>query len=232
MIANDFHFTSDIPPDSVIALGDVHGQYDLLVQFLNWVKGSDARVVLLGDLVDRAKYSGDDLHVLHEVQELCEDSEGWGLASFTCIQGNHERLLINAVDGYGYSDWVSNGGDWENLNELAKYRDFLDALPYYVTVGGTLFTHSGGIFGKNPADSMTSLHNREQFVWSRSAYREGSGLNLWSKTLTKSVFGHSPRSKKAYRVGDAICIDTAAFHTGTLTAYNSTYNTFMSFDAE
>jgi hypothetical protein len=231
-MTTNFHFTSDIPPDSVIALGDCHGQFNLLFQFLSWVKDSDARVILLGDLVDRAKYPGDDLHVLNRVQQLCEDPESWGLASFTCIQGNHERLLINAIDGYGYTDWVRNGGDWENLNELAKYRDFLDSLPYYVTVGDTLFTHSGGVYGRDPADFMDSYSNREAFVWSRTAPKKGSGLAKWSQTLKKSVFGHTPQSVMPYRVRDSICVDTGAFATGTLTAYNSCYNTFMSFDAE
>ena len=231
-MTTSFHFTSDIPPDSVIALGDVHGQYDLLFQFLSWVKDSDARVILLGDLVDRAKYPGDDLHVLHKVQKLCEDPESWGLASFTCLQGNHERLLINAIDGYGYTDWVRNGGDWESLNELAKYRDFLDSLPYYVTVGDTLFTHSGGVYGKNPADYMYSYSNREAFVWSRTAPKKGSGLAKWSQTLKKSVFGHTPKSPMPYKVGDSICIDSGAYSTGTLTSYNSRYDTFMSFEAE
>ena len=231
-MSTNFHFTSDIPPDSVIALGDVHGQYDLLFQFLSWVKDSDARIILLGDLVDRAKYPGDDLHVLNKVQQLCEDPESWGLSSFTCLQGNHERLLINAIDGYGYTDWVRNGGDWENLNELSKYRDFLDSLPYYVTVNDTLFTHSGGVYGKDPADFMNSYSNREAFVWSRTAPQNGSGLAKWSQTLRKSVFGHTPQSSMPYRIGDAICIDSGAYSTGTLTSYNSRYNTFMSFDAE
>ena len=231
-MSTNFHFTSDIPPDSVIALGDCHGQIELLFQFLSWVKDSDARVILLGDLVDRAKYPGDDLHVLYKVQQLCEDPESWGLASFTCLQGNHERLLINAIDGYGYTDWVRNGGDWESLNELAKYRDFLDALPYYVTVDDTLFTHSGGVYGKDPADFMNSYSNREEFVWSRTAPKKGAGLSEWSQTLKRSVFGHTPRSAMPYRIGDSVCIDSGAYTTGTLTAYNSTYHTFMSFSAE
>lgn len=228
----NFHFSDNIPPDSVIALGDVHGQYALLVQFLNWVKDSDARVILLGDLVDRGRYPGDDLYVLSKVQQLCEDPESWGLASFTCVQGNHERMLINAIDGYGYSDWVRNGGDWENLTELAKYRTFLDTLPYYVTVGDTLFSHTGGFHGLNPAESLHSFTNREELVWSRDAAKLGSGLAKWSNTLRKSVFGHTPKSPLPYVVDDSICIDTGAFQTGTLTAYNSTYNTFVSFDVE
>lgn len=127
---------------------------------------------------------------------------------------------------------MRNGGDWESLNELAKYRDFLDALPYYVTVDDTLFTHSGGVYGKDPADFMNSYSNREEFVWSRTAPKKGAGLSEWSQTLKRSVFGHTPRSAMPYRIGDSVCIDSGAYTTGTLTAYNSTYEWFTQFELE
>jgi len=231
-MSTNFHFTSDIPPDSVIAVGDIHGQYSQLSQFLTWVIGSDARVIFLGDLIDRAKNPGDDLKVLGLVRQMCESPEDFGLASCTSVVGNHESLFLNALDGYGYRDWVSNGGSAADMENMGMYADWLRSLPYYVTVGDTLFTHSGGVFGKNPADFMNSCSNREGFVWSRTAPKRGSGLSKWSQTLKRSVFGHTPRSAMPYKAGDSICIDSGAYRTGTLTSYNSRYNTFMSFEAE
>ena len=231
-MTTNFHFTSDIPPDSTLALGDVHGQIELLEQFVEWVRDSDARVIFLGDLIDRAKNPGDDLKVLELVRQMCESPEDFGLASCTSLLGNHEILMLNALEGYGLRDWANNGGDLANIVNMESYAEWLRSLPYYVTVGDTLFTHSGGAYGKNPADYMYSYSNREAFVWSRTAPQKGSGLAKWSQTLKKSVFGHTPRSAMPYRVGDSICVDTGAFATGTLTSYNSRYNTFMSFDAE
>jgi hypothetical protein len=49
--------------------------------------------------------------------------------------------------------------------------------------------------------------------------------------LKKSVFGHTPKSALPYAVEDSICIDTGAFQTGTLTAYNSTYDWFTQFES-
>jgi hypothetical protein len=232
MTKSSFHFTSDIPPDSTIALGDCHGQIELLEQFVGWVSGSDARVIFLGDLIDRAKNPGDDLKVLELVLQMCESPEDFGLASCTSLVGNHEMLLLDAIDGYNLRDWVSNGGSVADMDNMEAYAGWLRSLPYYVTVGDTLFTHSGGVFGRNPANFMNSHSNREAFVWSRTAPKKGSGLAKWSQTLRKSVFGHTPKSSMPYRVGDSICIDSGAYATGTLTAYNSTYNTLMSFDAE
>lgn len=231
-MCTNFHFTSDIPPDSTLALGDVHGQIELLEQFVEWVRNSDARVIFLGDLIDRAKNPGDDLRVLELVRQMCESPGDFGLASCTSLLGNHEILFLNALDGYGYRDWISNGGSSADMDDMKEYVTWLRSLPYYVTVGDTLFTHSGGVYGKDPADFMNSCTNREGFVWSRIAPMRGAGLSKWSQTLKRSVFGHTPKSAMPYYAGDSICIDTGSYVTGTLTAYNSRYHTFMSFEAE
>jgi hypothetical protein len=228
---NGFIYDDTIPLDSTIALGDVHGQYSLLTQFVDWVKGSGARVIMLGDLIDRSRNPGDDLRVLELVRDLTYDPEGWGLASFTALRGNHETMFLNALEGLGVQDWVYNGGDWENWKELSKHAGWIERLPYYVTVGDTLFSHAGCFPGEDPALSMNTLTKREAFVWNRGSFlRDGPKLEAWSKTLKKVVFGHTPESALPYRIPDGICIDTWAFRSGTLTAYNSTYNTFNQFE--
>ena len=226
-----FSFTDVIPPDSTISLGDVHGQIQLFEQFLDWVRNSDARVILLGDLIDRSRNPGDDLLVLELVQKLCQDPESWGLASFTSVQGNHERMFLNAVDGYGVFDWYRNGGDVENFSRLEKHADWIRQLPYYVTVNDTLFSHAGVFPGENPSKYMNSLTNREKFVWNRGTFlKVGPRFEEWTKTLKKCVFGHTPVSAMPYLVPNGVCIDTMSFKTGVLTAYNSTYDTFTQFE--
>lgn len=227
---NDFILDDTILPDSVIAVGDIHGCYDLYEQFLNWVRDSGARVILLGDLIDRGP---NDLGVLERTRDLIYDPEGWGLASFTALRGNHETMFLNALEGLGVEDWVYNGGDWENWKELSKHAGWIERLPYYVTVGDTLFSHAGCFPGEDPALSMNTLTKREAFVWNRGSFlRDGPKLEAWSKTLKKVVFGHTPESALPYRIPDGICIDTWAFRSGTLTAYNSTYNTFNQFTSK
>jgi serine/threonine protein phosphatase 1 len=226
-------YNSTIPPDSTIALGDVHAQYDLFVQFLDWVKGSNARIVLLGDLCDRAKNPGDDLRVLNRVRDLIQDPDQWGLASFTSVFGNHEKLLVDAADGYGWSDWVRNGGDYKNLESLKEHVEWIRELPYYVTVGSTLFSHAGTFFGEDPEASMHNDMAREDFVWNRGSFlKKGPGFDKWSKTLKKCVFGHTPKGAEPYAIPNGVCIDTGAFHTGVLTAYNVSNDTFWKFTDE
>ena len=239
-------YNDEINPGDVIALGDVHGQTELFEQFLSWVEDSRARVILLGDLVDRAKNPGDDLKVLSRVQELYNKPENSGLSSFTVIQGNHERFLINAIDGYGYSDWVRNGGDWENLADMVKYRDFLDSLPYYLIIDDTLFSHAGVPVGRNPEVMMGTPTLREQFVWQREPFLTlGPQLEKWTTVLKKVVHGHTPtyfeKGVEGFEKEQKVCtpvvkkdrvnIDTGACFVdgGCLTAYNVTQNTFKQF---
>jgi hypothetical protein len=228
----NFHFSDVIPPDSTISLGDVHACYAQLTKFVDWVRNSNARIVMLGDLVDRATNPGDDLKVLELVREMCEDPDKFGLASCTSLQGNHERLLLNALEVHGYSDWARNGGDYENLENFREYEPWLRSLPFFVTVNDTLFSHTGGFYGVDPSIFLDSEDAREQLVWAREAPSKGSGLAKWSKTLKRSVFGHTPRNLFPYTVGDSICIDTGCCHFGVLTSYNATYNTYNQFDAE
>ena len=69
--------------------GDIHGCYDELMQQLGLVgfdTGRD-RLVALGDLIDRGPKSAEVLALL---------TEPW----FTSIRGNHEELMIQAVNRY------------------------------------------------------------------------------------------------------------------------------------
>ncbi len=224
-----FKYSDKINPGDCIFTTDIHGCYNQFSQFLDWVKDSGATIVLGGDLIDRGP---NDLGVLERVHDLLQDPESWGLESFTALLGNHEILLLNAIDGYGWQDWVFNGGDWENFERLKSHADWIRKLPYYSVTGDTMFSHTGGYHGVSPAGFLNSVTNREEFVWSRDACRRGSGLAKWSKTLRKSVFGHTPKGPLPYSVGDSICVDTGCYSTGVLTAYNATLDTIMQFECE
>jgi len=221
-------YSDSIGSGDVLAVSDIHGCYDQYVLFLDWVKGSGARVVICGDLVDRGS---NDLGVLERTYDLMQDPESWGLESFTAITGNHEILLLNALDGYGMMDWVRNGGDYANLNALEEHADWIRQLPYYVTVGDTLFSHAGVFPSSDPQLHMNSFHLREEFVWNRGHFLDvGPKFEEWSPTLRKVVFGHTPRKDaQPWRIPSGVCIDSGCFFSGTLTAYNSTQDSFKQF---
>jgi serine/threonine protein phosphatase 1 len=225
-----FNYNDTIDEGDVIAVGDIHAMARLYYQFLDWVQGSRARVILLGDLIDRGE---DDLTVLNKTRDLMQDPESWGLESFTVLRGNHEQMFLNALDGYGWSDWLRNGGNWEDIELLKPHAEWIRQLPYYVTINDIMFSHAGCYPGEDPALSMNSLTRQEEFIWMRQPFLTyGPQFEKWNPRLNKIVFGHTPKSPLPYRIPQGICIDTGAFQTGVLTSYNATQDTFCQFELE
>jgi serine/threonine protein phosphatase 1 len=226
-----FNFCDVISPGDVIAVGDIHACAEPYLMFLDWVRDSGAHVILLGDLIDRG---GDDLIVLELTRSLLEDPTRNGLEAFTVIRGNHEQMFLNAVESpQAVEDWIYNGGNVKEWLNLQKHVEWLQELPYYVVVGDTLFTHAGCPPGQDPQTMMGTYHLREKFLWMRRPFLDvGPQFEAWNPFLNKVVFGHTPESALPYRIPNGICIDTAAFKTGVLTAYNATQDTFFQIETD
>jgi len=151
----------------VFVVGDVHGHRDVLVELLcgeglvdgsgRWT-GRDARVWLVGDLVDRGP---DGIGAIGFVRGLEDESGG----AARCLLGNHEALLVavhrfsadeTTVPGLTFHDlWKLNGGVDRDLRELtdedvawlarrpplARDGDWLILhadTPAYLELGGTV----------------------------------------------------------------------------------------------
>lgn len=223
---------TEINPGDVIAVGDVHARYDLFEQFLEFVQGSLACVILLGDIIDRG---GDDVKVLNVVSSLLREPEAIGLSNFFCLMGNHEAMFVDAVTGSGddWSQWLHNGGNFEVYGEMQDHLDWLSELPIYMTVGDTMFTHAGIVPGRDPYE-LVDKGKVDTLLWMREPFlSRGPEFEKWNPELKQIVFGHTPKTDvgegQPYTIPDGICIDTGAFFTGTLTAYNVTQQTFYQF---
>jgi len=74
-------------PGTDYICSDIHGHFSLLTQQLAQIKFNEKtdRLFSLGDLIDRGDESGQALEWL---------AKPW----FFAIQGNHERMLINAYE--------------------------------------------------------------------------------------------------------------------------------------
>ena len=232
-----FKICEAINSGDVVALGDVHGQVDQFFQFLDWVNNTGARVVLLGDLVDRSSIPGGDIKVLEKAITLQEDPDSAGLESFIVIKGNHELMLLDAIEGYEVMNWANNGGDLDSLEELKKYSEWIRKLPCYVTIGDTLFIHGGVFPGHNPYKAILE-GKADRLLWMRDPFLQvGPNLAAWTSVITKVVHGHTPtvyekggRDRVPIHKGDRVNIDTRAYaRKGCLTAYNVTQDTFCQF---
>lgn len=155
--------------DPVYAIGDVHGQLDDLQRVIALIEadgGKDARIVLVGDYVDRGPDSRGVLQYLIDAQ-----AEG---RNWTTIKGNHDRYLSRFLDYRIVHDpatrpdllWFDPrlGGDKTmasygvDVGESAPlqivqdaalqavpqaHRAFLAGLPLMHEIGDLLFVHAG-----------------------------------------------------------------------------------------
>jgi calcineurin-like phosphoesterase family protein len=142
-------------PSPLFVVGDVHGHRDALVDLLrtaglvdsteSW-SGADARLRLVGDLVDRGP---DGIGAIALVRRLERESGG----RMQCLLGNHEALLLavrrfageeTSIPGESvYENWKLNGGVDRDLRELtADDAAWLTALPPLVREGDWLIVHA------------------------------------------------------------------------------------------
>jgi len=215
-------YDNTVKAGDVVAVGDIHGRFDLYELFLDHVKDSGATVILLGDLIDRGP---NDMAVLNRTKDLLQDPDSWGLQSFYALRGNHERMFMDAVDGYGVGLWVQNGGDYQNLDNLAYHEDWISQLPIYMTVGETMFAHAGVYPGHNPAKAIAD-GGADELVWMREPFLTvGPQLEKWTDKIKRVVHGHTPYFENdlmgqvnVSQKGDRIGIDSGAYFTNVLTS--------------
>jgi len=225
-----FNFSQTIKSGDVIAVGDIHGCARLYELFLDHVRYSGATVILLGDLIDRGP---NDMAVLNRTRDLLKDPESWGLQSFYVLRGNHEKMFMDAVDGYGVGLWEQNGGNVKELDNMAYHQDWISQLPIYMTVGETMFVHAGIYPGHNPAKVIAD-GGADELVWMRNPFiTYGPKFYAWSDNLKQIVFGHTPlEAPMPYRIPHGVCIDTGAVYSGVLTSYNVSRDTFWSYSLD
>src|SRR5262245_40587183 len=94
-------------PVITFAIGDIHGcqnaLVDLLRQCRDYAQGRDHRFVFIGDYVDRGPHSRGVISTLRALERLAPDK-------VICLMGNHEDMLLNAVDSGDPRWWLGNGG--------------------------------------------------------------------------------------------------------------------------
>jgi serine/threonine protein phosphatase 1 len=136
-------------PMLTYAIGDIHGRHDLLGLLLDRIRqhsGRDPhRLVFVGDYIDRGPDSAAVVETVIGLQTASPDQ-------VVCLMGNHESMLLAAVDDsmarYG---WMHNGGasTLESYGASAPSRipphvlkwmrglptSFEDELRYYVHAG-------------------------------------------------------------------------------------------------
>jgi serine/threonine protein phosphatase 1 len=223
-----------VPEGQILyAIGDLHGMTTLtqciLVKVLNDAKrfsGDRARVIFLGDYVDKGDNAKTTLDLLIEAEHNTD-------VDWTFIKGNHEDALLTFLNDPEFGpQWLSYGGGptlhaygltpptdrndpdaWHRLAEQlshempSEHHRFLSRLVTSFEAGSYFFVHAGIRPGRSLKDQEDG-----DLMWIRRQF-----LDDKSKLPAIIVHGHSP-DLKPYRDSRRIGIDTGAYATGCLTA--------------
>ncbi len=190
------------PSPRVIAIGDIHGSSTALAALLaGMAPRAKDTVVMLGDAVDR----GPDSHaVLRQLMELRHRT------NLVCLLGNHEQMLIEAVDGdIPVQEWLYHGGA-QTLDSYGKGSGASAIDPEHVAFIRTwgdvyesenhFFAH-GNYIASRPLDRQPWVDLRWQSLKWHTPGAHSSGKI--------AVLGHtSNKQGQILNLGHLVCIDT------------------------
>lgn len=193
--------------NKTLVIGDIHGQYDELMQMMSEHHRKGERVIFLGDYVDRGP---DSKLVLDQLMKWEKEHPDW-----IFLKGNHEQLMVDGLEQmddmlnpYGkYKLWIYNGGDTtrKSFGEPVdgKYVDWMKSLSlsYYDEGYKLLFVHAG-IKPRVPRQEQTE----KDMLWIREEFIDYKGefYDHVNEETFRVVFGHTPNEAN---IGEPILMD-------------------------
>ena len=206
--------------DKIYAIGDIHGELDRLKDAVKKVErdgGTDARVVFLGDYIDRGSNSKG---VIEYLLDGVSADKKW-----TCLLGNHDQMFSLFMEDCDIQmtvnfHWLDDrlGGkktlasygvevddtDFKQHTQAraiaavpSEHIDFLDSLPRSLTLNDLFFVHAG-IRPGVPLEQQ----NKDDLLWIRGEFLEDT-----RKHPKLVVHGHTP-VENAQHYGNRVNLDT------------------------
>lgn len=199
-------------------IGDLHGMVSLLHEQLDAVLFDRAkdRCFSVGDLVDRGPDSPAAARLV---------MEDW----FHAVRGNHEDMLIRAVEGERGSllkIWRQNGGQWGQSwwrpnPDAEEAAELCRQLPFAITLTHRRGWRIGICHAQCPVDDWAHIETIEsdedrisEMLWGRSRIFADNPPSIDGIDLT--IHGHTVIQAPMLR-RNALFIDTGASVQGSLT---------------
>lgn len=196
-----------------IAVGDIHGCFDLLRTLIEDVilfRPDEDMLIFMGDYIDRGEKVREVVRYLRALKEKKPDA-------VILLKGNHEDLAYSALTTPAPEKmmlfWRLNKGDYtiNSFGGINNAREelipFIESLQLYYETDTHIFVHAGIPRGKDIGTASI-----EEILWDRDFSYDGK------KTL---VVGHTPTNVVArFGRGNIISVDTGAYMTGILSAYD------------
>lgn len=190
-----------------LAIGDVHGCDMALRTLIGTIAPTQAdTVVFLGDLVNRGPDTADVLDQVWRLRTRCR---------LIVIRGNHEEMMLSALDGHGWFMWMqcggeetleSYGGNQDNIPE--HHRELLESTIDYWEIPKAIFVH---------AKLAPGLELSEQYsLWLRWEHLQGDEEPFDENR--RVICGHTPQKNGwPLVITGWVCIDTDCQRGGWLT---------------
>jgi serine/threonine protein phosphatase 1 len=204
-------------------IGDIHGhirKLEALLKLCEARAGGDARLVFIGDYVDRGPDSRSVVALLIDLQQRKP-------GQVLCLRGNHEAVVLAAAQdrlnelpgGVDMDAWLSaRGGGLQTLESYGvpkasdlprEHLAWMASLPFHYDDGQRYVAHAGVRPGLGLADQ-----EEDDLLWIREPFLSHAGD--FGRLV---VHGHTP---VAARIPDLrsnrLNVDTGAGYDGPLTA--------------
>lgn len=177
--------------EQIVAIGDVHGCSKSLEALFEKLTGYEDRTfVFIGDYIDRGPDSRRVVDLLIDFQKNHDT---------VFLRGNHEQLMLDAIDDNDYRLWLMNGGDttiqsyetdYPDPEVPGDHMDFYRSTELYYETDDYFFVHAGVPADQTVEQAKNTPEAAYHFLWDRSHLNALE--TVWEKTV---VFGHTPRSQ-------------------------------------
>jgi len=214
-------------------IGDVHGMYDTLLALLEKIP-KDAKVIFVGDLIDRGKDSA-------KVIKLVRDS------GYKVVLGNHEDTLIRFFNDFKagmsidelkhkWKLWIYSNGGIDTLNSynffsqeessLKTLEDdilWLQNLPLYLKLDAKHKSNLPVVISHSNITNVWHLRDdKSRFKEFKDTTIRGRDLIYNKKSKIVNIIGHTPieelkGNSNLINVDRGCCYSVEEF--GTLAAY-------------
>ena len=207
--------------ERIFLTSDIHGHYSMFEKLLDKIKLTKKDLlIILGDSCDRGPKTYELYKKYYDLEK-----EGYNIKH---LRGNHEDMLIKAMESGDNDHWYRNGGEktqksfynnseskdtltfeeWlerEGIKSVKWFVYWLDRIPIMISGKKNLFVHAA-------FDTTKSEDEQEHrfLIWDRN--------DFWTNNKTgKAIyFGHTPSKdgKIKHYVNDVHCIDTGSYKNG------------------
>lgn len=172
-----------------IAIGDIHGCSETMKALIDKLEDFYGRTfVFVGDYIDRGPGSKEVVDFLLNFRKKVD---------CVFLRGNHEQMMLDALDRGEMHLWLMNGGD-TTVNSYGRngrrfelsdeHEEFYRSTEFYYDTPNFFFVHAGLSPSKTIKEALKDERQVQEFLWERSHLN--SAQKPWEKPV---VFGHTPR---------------------------------------